>query len=508
MTFNLFHSRWTGCFSLAFVFLAGTTSAAETKPNILFLFADDQAYDTLGPKDDPTVQTPRLDQLTRQSVQFTHCFNMGSWTGAVCVASRTMLVTGKTLWRAHAASQTMRNLKKQITTQQNQFHDSLWPRRMQSLGYETYFTGKWHVGVPPEHLFNHVARVRPGMPKDKRPLGYHRPIEGQPDLWNPADPKFGGFWQGGKHWSEVLADDAVRFLRDAGKKTADGNAKPFFMYLAFNAPHDPRQSPQEFLDRYPLQNISIPLPFQPQYPHVTSGLQPNLRDEALAVYPRTKYAVKVHRREYYAIISHLDEQIGRILDELKAQGLRKNTWIIYTADHGLACGHHGLLGKQNMYDHSLRVPFLIAGPKATPGTQIAEPIFLQDLMATCLDLAGDFQRQDIEFRSLLPLLSGRQAVKRNTPVYSAYMDTQRALRQDGWKLILYPKIKVKRLYHLAADPHEQHDLARQPEQLERMKTLFDNLQTQQKKHGDTLELAATFPELASQPNTTPSRRNF
>ncbi len=482
-------------FTLAIHLAAGTLSATETKPNILFLFADDQAYDTLGPDDDPTVQTPHLDQLARQGAQFTHCFNMGSWTGAVCVASRTMLVTGKTLWRAHAANQTMRNLKKQNLAQQNAFYDSLWPRRMRALGYETYFTGKWHIGVPPQQLFDHVVHVRPGMPRDKRPIGYHRPIEGQPDNWDPTDPKFGGFWQGGKHWSEVLADDAVNFLRHAGKKAAQGNAKPFFMYLAFNAPHDPRQSPQQFLDRYPLKNIATPIPFQPQYPHRTSGLLPKLRDEALAVYPRTEYAVKVHRREYYAIITHLDQQIGRILNELETQRLRENTWILYAADHGLACGHHGLLGKQNMYDHSLRVPFLIAGPQAKPGAQITQPILLQDLMATSLEIAGDSQREGIEFHSLLPLLADQDS-NANTPIYAAYMNTQRAIRHNGWKLILYPQLKVKRLYHLAADRHEQHDLARQPQHQRKMKTLFASLQTQQNKHGDTLQLAPLFPELA------------
>ncbi|MCS1407839.1 MAG: Choline-sulfatase [Verrucomicrobia subdivision 3 bacterium] len=496
MTMNPCRHLWA--IGLGILVLAAPI-ATVAKPNILFIFADDQAYDTLGPGDDPQVQTPHLDRLARQGAQFTHCFNMGSWTGAVCVASRTMLITGKTLWHAHAANQMMRNLKNQSAAEQNQFYNALWPRRMRLLGYETYFTGKWHIGVSPHHLFDHVTHIRPGMPNDSRSdrtttVGYHRPIESQPDDWSPADPKFGGFWEGGRHWSEILADDAVGFLRSEGKRAASGSTKPFFMYLAFNAPHDPRQSPQEFLDRYPLESVKLPTPYQDKYPHNTSGLNPGLRDEALAVYPRTEYAVKVHRREYYAIISHLDEQIGRILNELQAQGLRDNTWIIYTADHGLACGHHGLMGKQNMYDHSLRPPFIIVGPKAKPGQVIGTPIFLQDLMATSLHLAGDNERNGVEFRSLLPLLEGKKETSKG--VYSAYTESQRAIRHDGWKLILYPKLKVKRLYNYAADRHEQHDLAHQPAQTERMKTLFANLQRQQKKYDDTLDLAAAFPELA------------
>jgi len=475
-------------------------SAADSPPNILFIFADDQAYDTLGPSGDPMVQTPNLDRLADRGTQFTHCFNMGSWTGAVCVASRTMLNTGKTLWHAHAIQQSLGDIRKQSQTQQERFYDSFWSRRMSTLGYETYFSGKWHVSVDAKKLFDHVVHVRPGMPGDSRSdksstVGYHRPIEGQKDDWDPTDPKFGGFWEGGKHWSEVLGDDAITFLQSEGKKKNSGSTKPFFMYLAFNAPHDPRQSPQRYLDRYPLDDIKLPAPYQSKYPHITSGLNPNLRDEALAVYPRTEYAVKVHRREYYSLVTHMDDQIGRILGELDKQGLRENTWVIFTADHGLACGHHGLMGKQNMYDHSIRPPFIIAGPKVKQGAKIDTPIFLQDLMATSLDIAGDKARKGIEFRSILPILEGKETSQTHEPVYSAYLATQRAIRHDGWKLILYPKLKVKRLYNYANDPNEITDLASQSGQSDRMKSLFALLTKEQARFDDKVDLSKPFPEL-------------
>ncbi len=485
---------------IAIALLATSAIAAKTAPNILFIFADDQAYDTLGPNDDPLVQTPHLDRLASQGTQFTQCFNMGSWSGAVCVASRAMLNTGKTVWHAHAIQQSLGSLKSKSESEKGRFYDRYWSRRMSRLGYETYFTGKWHVSVDANKLFDHVVHIRPGMPRDSRNnknsnVGYNRPVEGQTDDWDPTDPKFGGFWEGGKHWSEVLADDAVTYLQAEGKKKAtQTDAKPFFMYLAFNAPHDPRQSPQEFLDLYPLENIKTPIPFQPKYPHLTSGLNPNLRDEALGVYPRTEYAVRVHRREYYSLITHMDAQIGRIIAELDKQGLRENTWIIFTADHGLACGHHGLLGKQNMYDHSIRTPFIIVGPEAKPGETIDRPIFLQDLMATSLELAGDKERKGIEFQSLLPDLRGE--VQDAAPVYSAYLETQRAIRHDGWKLILYPKLKVKRLYNYASDPKEINDLAADSGQLGRMKTLFKLLQKEQSRFDDKVDLVAVYPELA------------
>jgi len=320
------------------------------------------------------------------------------------------------------------------------------------------------------------------------PEGYNRPITGQPDPWNPSDPKFGGFWQGGKHWSEVTGDDSVAFLAKAAKSD-----KPFFMYLAFNAPHDPRQSPREYVNRYPLDRIEVPKSFMPEYPEKEQiGAGKNLRDEKLAPFPRDEHAVKVNRQEYYAIITHMDTQIGRILDALDQSGKADNTWIIFTSDHGLACGHHGLMGKQNMYDHSLRVPFIVAGPGVKPGARIDAPIHLQDAMATALDLAGA-DREGVEFQSVRPLLAAEG--KGLDAVYAAYMDLQRAVIHDGWKLILYPQAKTAKLYDLTKDPMELKDLAANPMMIDHKKALFAKLQELQKRYNDKLNLERVYPDL-------------
>ncbi|HAV61561.1 MAG TPA: choline-sulfatase, partial [Verrucomicrobiales bacterium] len=110
------------------------------------------------------------------------------------------------------------------------------------------------------------------------------------------------------------------------------------------------------------------------------------------------HAVKVHRQEYYAIITHMDAQIGRILDALEATGKADNTHIFFTADHGLAVGHHGLLGKQNMYEHSLRPPLIVAGPGIPRGRRIEARVYLQDIMPTTLELAGAPVPDHVEFR--------------------------------------------------------------------------------------------------------------
>ena len=452
---------------LAALIIAPLTSASE-KPNILFIFADDMTYEALGSFGRYEVKTPHLDKLVEAGTTFTHAYNSGGWNGAICVASRNMLMTGRTLWNAR---------REENETEQRK----LWPQLLHDAGYTTYMTGKWHVRYEAQKAFDHVGDVRPGMPNQVR-KGYNRPVEGQPDPWDPADKSNGGFWKGGRHWSEVEADTAVNFLSQARKVP-----RPFFIYLAFNAPHDPRQSPREYLDKYPVNQIKVPENFLTAYPHRVVMKSPHsLRDENLAPMPRTEYAVKVARREYFALITHLDAQIGRVLAALDANGQRENTIIVFTADHGLAMGCHGLLGKQNMYDHSIRVPFVIAGPGLEPGKKIASPIYLQDVVPSSLEAAGARIPDYIQYQSFLPVINGQTGGRKR--IYSAYLDNaQRAIAQDGYKLILYPNGKFARLYHLEKDPLEKVDLLEKGEGRQTAKRLFESLKEEAKEHGDELD---------------------
>jgi len=449
--------------------------AAERPPNVLFIFTDDQSFETIRALGQTDIDTPHLDRLVNGGTTFTHCYNMGGWGGAICVTSRTMLISGRSLWRAY---------KHYKITDQDREAGRLWPQLMAARGYETFFTGKWHILSDPKKNFHKVGTVRAGMPGEPR-SHYQRPIEGRPDTWNPADPRLGGFWEGGKHWSEVVGDEAVEYLQSG--RTPE---QPFFMYVAFNAPHDPRQSPQSYLDQYPLTRMGLPDNFLPEYPFKDAiGCSAALRDENLAAFPRTEYAVKVQRREYYAIISHLDAQVGRILDTLEASGEADHTWIFFTSDHGLAVGHHGLFGKQNMYDHSLRVPFIVVGPNVAAGEKIDAPIYLQDVLPTALELAGSSIPEHVEFQSLLPFFSKGSEAPRRRQIYGAYMSQQRAIIRDGWKLIVYPEVPVARLYDLAADPQEKNDLSHDPSQTERKRTLLQHLQEEQRSLQDELDLA-------------------
>ncbi|WP_282160540.1 sulfatase-like hydrolase/transferase [Ulvibacterium marinum] len=481
------------------IFACKTEKKEEpAKPNIVFIFADDMTYSALHALGNDEIETPNLDHLVRNGTSFTHAFNMGGWNGAICVASRSMIISGRSIWDAQ---------KMATSWSQGREMEKTWGRLMEKSGYETYMTGKWHVKAPADSVFQNVVHVRPGMPRDSwshqgtipiinemlgngaseseiRSIGYNRPLNENDTLWTPTDKKYGGFWQGGKHWSEVLKDDALGFLNKAGKSD-----KPFFMYLAFNAPHDPRQAPQEYLDKYPLENISVPKSFLPEYPFKDGiGNGPDLRDEALAPFPRTEYAVKKHIQEYYALITHLDDQIGQILEGLEATGKGDNTYIVFTADHGLSVGRHGLLGKQSQFDHSVRAPFMIMGPDIPKNKKVETDIYLQDAMATSLDLAGIEKPQYVFFNSVLPLL-GEKKENQYPSIYGSYVDTQRMIRKEGFKLMVYPKLNKVLLFDLQNDPEEMNDISENEEHKEKVNELFQELLELQKEMKDTLDLS-------------------
>jgi len=459
------------------------------KPNILFIFSDDQSYDTIRAHGYTDIDTPNLDRLVKNGTSFSHAYNMGSWVRAVCVASRYMLNTGTFLWKAQKVSENMGKARPAHEGVLNFPEENLmWSQLMKSGGYNTYLTGKWHGKAKADELFDVVRNVRPGMP-NQTAEGYNRPVQGQPDPWSPYDKKFEGFWQGGKHWSEIVADDAIEFLGMEKEKE-----EPFFMYVAFNAPHDPRQAPKEFIDRYPLDRIEVPENFLPEYPYKDQiDSSARLRGETLAPFPRTKYAVQVHRQEYYAIITHMDVQIGRILDALEESGEIDNTYVFYSSDHGLSVGHHGLMAKQSLFDHSVRVPLVVNGPGIEKGKSFSAPVYLQDIMPTSLELAEVEVPEHVQFKSLMPVVRGES--EGYDAIYGAYLKSQRSIVKDGFKLVMYPNVPKVLLFDLQQDPQEMKDIsAKNPEKTQ---YLFKEFQQLQKETGDQLDLTETFSGLVT-----------
>ena len=202
-----------------------------------------------------------------------------------------------------------------------------------------------------------------------------------------------------------------------------------------------------------------------------------------------------HIADYYGMISHLDAQIGRLLDELEVTGHANDTIVIYTADHGLALGQHGLLGKQNVYDHSLRVPLIIRGPDVPPGERRDGLCYLMDVCPTILDLAGLDPPTECEGLSLVPMIQGAELDVRES-IFSAFQRDQevgvddpwqRSVRWGDWKLIETGAMGERhtQLFNLVSDPWEMRNLATQAAHAERLDAMRSRLMHERTVGGDT-----------------------
>ena len=453
---------------------------AAQKPNIILILSDDQRYNTIHALGGREVITPHLDSLVKAGTTFTHAYNMGAWHGAVCVASRTMMLTGLSVWDAQRSENKLSDI---VAT------SGLWAQHLRAAGYETYMTGKWHVKTDVNAVFDHVAHERPGM-ANQTPQGYNRPLSVNDTTWTPWNKQFEGFWKGGKHWSEVLADDATDFLQQASAKS-----EPFFMYLAFNAPHDPRQAPKKFVDLYPVDKIALPESYEDLYPFKEEmGAGIDLRDEQLAPFPRTPYAIRKHIQEYYASISHMDEQVGRILKALAASGKLSSTYIFFASDHGLSVGHHGLMGKQSMFDHSMRVPLVVVGPGIPKGEKRDQAVYLQDIMATTYALAGINKPEQVYFNNLMPAIRNKNTASAYPDIYGGYMGSQRMVRTEQYKIVVYPDAEKLLLFDLKKDPEEMRDVSADEGYAKIIEDMKARLLRQQKQLGDTLNLTKVLKQ--------------
>jgi arylsulfatase A-like enzyme len=278
------------------------------------------------------------------------------------------------------------------------------------------------------------------------------------------------------HSSELFGSTAAEFVRSVGDE-------PFFAWVAFTAPHDPRQAPPEYRRRFDGAEPPPPVNFLPQHPFDNGELR--VRDEKLLGWPRTTAQVSGELADYYACIEALDAQVGRLLAALEARGRLADTIVVFTSDHGLALGSHGLLGKQNLYEHSMRVPAVVAGPGVPAGRRVDALCYLFDLMATVGDLAGTPPPAGNEGRSLGPVLRGETRAVRDE-LLLAYRDVQRALVRPPWKLIDYPRAGRRQLFDLDADPQECHDLWADAAYSETGRTMQDGLGEAERAAGDPL----------------------
>ncbi len=438
--------------------------APKKKPNILFLFTDDQRFDTIHALGNEHIITPNMDSLVRTGTTFTNAYIMGGQNGAICMPSRAMLMTGRTLFR-------LLDQGRDIPEEH-----AMLPEVLRNAGYATFHTGKWHNGKSAfARSFTHGAKIMFGGMSDHYNIPHH---DFDPTGEYPNESRYK---TSEKHSSELYADTSIRFLQ------GDRGDKPFFMYVSFQAPHDPRDMPKDYLDMYDPEKIPLPENFMPEHPFDNGEIF--IRDEMLEKFPRTPKAIRGHIAAYYAMITHADAQIGRILDTLKETGEYDNTIIVFAGDNGLAVGQHGLLGKQNVYEHSVHVPLIMCGPGIPKGEKRDEFCYLSDIFPTLCDLAGIPVPSSVEGITLAETIrEGTRNIRDS--LFFVYKNFQRSVRTGRWKLIYYNVNGKKKtqLFDLKNDPWETTNLAEDPGQTDRIFELTGMMKEWFVKTGDKVDL--------------------
>jgi arylsulfatase A-like enzyme len=402
------------------------------KPNILFILADDQRADAMGASGNTYINTPNIDYLARTGFRFSNCYVMGGQHGAISAPSRAMLMTGKNLFHVYDVLDSVQTM----------------PMYFAQHGYVTFGTGKWHNGGRTfEASFQKGKNVFLGGMCDH----FNVPCQDLGVDGKLSNPVIKGYS------TDLFAQAAMDFISEY---TSSKKRNPFFCYLAFTAPHDPRSPHEDYIGLYPDASIPVPGNFMKLHPFAFDQL--DIRDENLAPWPRTPEIVQASLADYYALISHLDAKVGEIIEALKKKGLYDNTIIVYTSDNGLAIGSHGLMGKQSLYEDCMKVPMIVTGP-GIPKSKVSDAlVYLYDVFPTLCMLSGFETPEGIDGKDLTAVISGKAEGVRAV-LYTVYRNTVRAVRTMDWKLILYPERDYTQLFNLEKDPLEINNLAAQPQ---------------------------------------------
>ena len=476
----------------------GVFSTYAKRPNILFIIADDQspfdfkAYDPSSPLD-----APAIGRLAAEGMILDQAYHMGSMSGAVCSPSRTMVMTGRTLW--HLPRRGKKHLKREEgVTNGKEILSHTLPATFNRAGYDTMRTcknGNSYSSANAQFTVRHDATKR------------------------------GGTKETGSHWH---GDQVLNYLDDRAKAK---DKDPFLIYFGFSHPHDVRDGTPDLLAKYGAVNHRDKKSFPPSNPkapklplnwlpkHPFHHGHPGLRDEVSVggVWERRdEVTIRNEIGRQLACAENIDHQVARVLKKLKAMGELENTYVIYTADHGMAIGRHGLQGKQNLYEHTWRVPFFAMGPGIKAGSRAPGKVYLLDVLSTLCDLAGIEQPPTSEGMTFKPVLLGKKVAARDV-LYGAYCGGtkpgMRSVRKGDWKLIKYDVIngtvRQTQLFNLKENPHEyleqnhdskvknksgakpksnQRNLAKDPAFAAKLKEMEDLLLSEMKRLDDPYRL--------------------
>jgi len=395
------------------------------------MLGDDLRPDGFASLGNTVVKTPNFDAIVQRGHIFRRAYTMGAMIGAVCLPSRTMLLTGQSLFRAKGDAST------------DDPPTFTFPRAMREAGYATIHAGKF--GNSPKKITQEFQEsVDPGR-------------------------------------STQVADAVIDFIH---RRAADA---PMFIYMAGPEPHDPQFAPDSFYAQYKPEDMPLPQAFAPYHPFDNGWMTG--RDEMTLPFPRTPEDVRRKLARYYASIAYLDAEFGRVVDALKTAGEYDNTIFVLAGDNGLSLGEHGLLGKQNLYEFGgMHVPLVFAGP-GIPKGETQALAYLMDIFPSVCDLAKIDIPARVEGHSLTPVINGTSTSVRNA-LFTAYEAGQRAITDGRWKLYRFPHIDKTMLFDLDNDSHEQNDLSQQPGEGGRVAAMLEKLAAMQREFDDPVPLRA------------------
>ncbi|WPJ95189.1 sulfatase-like hydrolase/transferase [Coraliomargarita algicola] len=428
------------------------------RPNILFILADDMGAWALGCAGNPEVRTPNLDRIAASGLRLENAYCVSP----VCSPARASLLTGK-IPSQHGVHDWIRRGNAPSESSDGAVIDYLegqatYTEILERNGYYCGLSGKWHLGNAPQvqkgHSFWRV-HARGGGPY------YDAPMIREGEEYVEA-----------RYVTDVITEHALDFLAEQ-----QGQESPFYLGVHYTAPHSPwgrDQHPAEFFDPYyndcPFDSVPD-LPMHPwQINTAPYGITPESRRELLS--------------GYYASITAMDAGIGRLLDALEAQGILEDTLIVFTGDNGMNMGHHGIYGKgngtypQNMFDTSVKVPFLIAHPGSMPSGVVSDALFSHyDFMPSLLDYLG----LEAEIPQQLPgkvqsrlWTGGATSVDAPLVVFDEY-GPARMIRSQDWKYVRRFTEHSDELYDLSQDPDESCNLMDAPEYAERVNSMREQL---------------------------------
>ena len=466
---------------------------ADSQPNILFIMSDDHASHALSCYGSEINETPNLDRIADGGMRFDNCF----CTNAICTPSRASILTG-TYNHVNGVTTLATPMDNRLQT---------FPKLLQSQGYQTAIYGKWHLGGGPEHCptgFDDWA-VLPGQGL------YHNP-----DFIFKDDSVAGGRRETVQGYvTDLITDFSLDWLKNRDE------ARPFCLMVHHKAPHREWEPDEKHAHLYLNEIIPEPATLFDDYSNRASAAEAaemrlgvhmetkDLKVEINHALPETelrRWAYQRYIKDYLRVVASIDDNVGRVLDYLDEQGLAENTLVVYTSDQGFFLGDHGWYDKRFMYEESLRMPFILRYPKEVEAGTVNEDMILNvDFAPLFLDVAGVPIPEDMQGRSIRPLLSGNTPDDwRDTMYYRYWMHKAHhnvyahyGVRTHRFKLIYYYADALGQagaidesyepeweLFDLENDPHELNNVHADPAYADVVTKMTDKLYALQDEVGD------------------------